>query len=173
MIFRTVFFTLLVALSVAPGALGDDIERDGVLPLRDGVLPLRLNGSATQGANRLATQVNLTTANQNPLAGSQANALVCQITGVNLSKHAATGTVLVGLAQYTIKGICYNHDTAEMEVVAERPGLSDRSFMAGPLTSPEPRAFAGRLTITGSSPPAGRYQFAVRSEQEILVPTDR
>lgn len=179
---RLILVVVAITLLRTPSALGEEasgasvvqghneLERgDGTLPLRrpgDGTWPLRLSGEAVAGTHHLATQINLTSATSSALLGVPASLLSCHMTGANLSKHAAQGTVLVGLAQYTIKGICYNHDTDEMEVVAERHGAGatvERSFMAGALPGPEPSSFAGRLTITGSTPPAGSYTFNVET----------
>jgi hypothetical protein len=163
---RVILLAILIAILKTPGALGSEVALgDGVLPLKlpnDGVLPLRLVGEATQGAQRLTTRITLTSATQAPNTGGS---LACQISGGNVTKHAATGTILVGLVQYEVKGICYNHDTKKMEVVGARVNGGDRSFMAGTLSDPQPASFAGNLTITGSAPPAGQYQFNVHSTQ--------
>lgn len=159
---RLIFLALLIAILKTPGAFAR--AGDGSLPLMlpgDGSLPLKLSGEASSGANHLATKITLTSATQDALEGGAADALSCHMSGANVSKHAATGTVLIGLAQYSVKGICYNHDTEVMEVVAARGG-NERSFLAGGLTNPEPQAFSGNLTVMGSST-AGNYSFSLQS----------
>lgn len=172
---RMIFVVLLIAILKTPGAAGqDDLERGGTLPLRlraGGTLPLKLGGEATSNANsRIATQITITQATAESLSGSAGAALNCQTDNADVSKHAARGTVLVGLVQFAIKGICFNHVTQQMEVVAERGAGTgiERSFLAGSLTAPEPRAFAGSLVVTGATPPAGSYSFSTRAIDEII-----
>jgi hypothetical protein len=166
---RKALLALVIAFGTAQGAYADEIERsDGTLPLRlpsDGTLPLRLGGEAIQGLNRVATQITISSAVTQALSGVAASSFTCQIAGENVSKHAASGSVLVGLVQYNIKGICFDADTHKMEVVAQRAGSADRSFLAGTLANPEPRAFSGRLTVTGDG--AGSYSFSTQCIDEI------
>lgn len=163
---RKALLTFVLALGASQGALA---RSDGTLPLRlpsDGTLPLRLGGESVQGLTRIATQITISSAVQSALSGAAANGFACQITGPNISKHAASGSVLVGLVQYAIKGICFDEDTQKMEVVAQRAGSPDRSFLAGTLATPEPRAFSGRLTVTGDG--AGSYNFSTQCLDEHL-----
>lgn len=172
---RMILLVLMIALLKTPIASAqEDLERGGTLPLRlrsGGTLPLKLNGEAISGPSRVGTQITITRATADALAGNAANAVSCQLAGAEVSKHSAQGTVLVGLAQFTIKGICFDHASQQMEVVAERRGVGnaiEQSFLAGSLVAPEPRSFAGRLVVTGATPPAGNYSFSTRTVEEII-----
>ncbi len=143
----------------------DDTEAgDGTLPLRlpgDGTLPLRLSGDATAAGATVNTSVAITSADRRALPLQQRASLVCQIDNANVSKHAATGSVTVSGATYSIKGICYDHNTKNMEIVAKK-GASESSFMIGKLGSPELTAFSGKLIVNGSA--STSYQFAVKTQ---------
>ena len=197
---RLIFAVLLIALLKTVGASGQELAaeplrgrgdgtlplgsgllaNDGTLPLRlgaDGTLPLRLHGDAGALAGtgvRLPTQVVITQAIQNAMDQVASAALHCQSTGDQISKHSAQGTVTVGDIQYQLKGICYDHTSHNMELVAERrvdAHTTQQSFMIGLLPSEQPRQFQGRLTITGADTDnAGRYAFDVRT-QDLTVPT--
>ncbi len=137
---------------------------DGTLPLRlpgDGTLPLKLSGDATAAGARVNTSVSITSADRRALPLQQRASLTCQTANADVSKHAAAGTVVVSGVTYSIKGICYDHRSKNMEIVATK-GTSDSSFMIGKLGSPELTAFSGRLILNGSA--SASYQFAVTTE---------
>lgn len=143
---------------------------DGTLPLRlpnDGTLPLRLNGAANSllGGGQLPTHVTITQAQAQALSASQSNNLRCQLSGEDVSKHAAQGNLLVGSAAYTIRGICYDGSSRNMEIVADRAQSDgfEQSFMTGVLSSDQPQEFQGRMTIVAGAPLGGRYNFSVKA----------
>lgn len=157
--------------------LGETEASDGTLPLRlpsDGTLPLRLRGNSglLPGGQMLTTQITITRATAPALPPAQRASLVCQVDNVNVSKHAAAGTIVVGDQTFTLKGICYDHATNNMELVGERRGVGQtvvQSFMIGLLPAAEPRQFQGRMTINGQAQTAQRFTFDV-SRAEPLQP---
>ncbi len=155
----------LLLAAVAPAAFGNG----GTIPLRlgnGGTNPLRMNGNAISmnGVQQVPAQMAITQVTRAEMSPAQGATLVCQIAGQNVSKHAAQGTVAVDSGNYTVKGICFNHDNNAMEIVAERGAgqTLERTYMTGPLLVEEPRSFAGRLVVNGSSPHSGRYNFDIR-----------
>jgi len=165
----------LVAVFLGMASFNGAFARDGVLPLRgDGVLPLRLRGEAMTLTNptlppaRLNAEIMLISATQQSMTSQQGAALTCQQPESVVTKHAAGGTVTIGGVRFAIKGICYNADNRNMEVVSEyraTPQTVDRSFMIGLLPNDAPSQFSGRLFINGSSSYAGRYSFNVSRQQ--------
>jgi hypothetical protein len=160
----------LHAQSVANPAGGgtlplDETEAaDGTLPLRlpgDGTLPLKLSGDATAAGARVNTSVSITSVEQRALPLQQRASLLCQIASADVSKHAASGNVVVSGVNYSIKGICYDHVSKNMEIVATK-GSSETSFMIGKLGSAELTAFSGKLIVNGST--STSYQFAVKTQ---------
>jgi hypothetical protein len=162
------------AETAATDAAASQQANDGVLPLRlpnDGVLPLRLTGDALTlltppggiPVPRLAMDVVITRAGRAAMTPVQAALLTCQSLGLRVSKHEAAGTVAIGAGLYTIKGICYDPDTRNMEIVAERrvgQQSVERSVTVAVLGSEEPVTLNGRLNIEGGSQ-AGRFMFDV------------
>jgi len=137
---------------------------DGTLPLRlpgDGTLPLKLSGNAMAAGTRINTSVSITSADRRALPLQQRASLVCQTENADVSKHAASGSVTVSGASYSIKGICYDHRSKNMEIVASK-GLAEKSFMIGRLGSPELSAFSGRLIVNGSA--STSYQFSIKTQ---------
>ncbi len=153
---------------------------DGTLPLRlpsDGTLPLRLRGNsgALPGGQMLVTQITISRATQAAMDPVTAGTLRCQNEANSVSKHAAGGTIVVGDQTFTLKGICYDHTTNNMELVGERRGTGQtvvQSFLIGLLPAAEPRQFQGRMTISGQAPAAQRFTFDV-SRQDPATPPRR
>lgn len=151
---------LLTTAAVGQGGGFHPLHSDGTLPLRlpsDGTLPLRLVGSATATATsgtQFTMHVTINYAEEKALPDSAS--LACQQQGPTISRHRATGSLVVSNASYSLAGICFNHATRQMEVVAYRGGQG--SFMAGPLQGETPSVFRGRMTITGDQQ-GGRYVF--------------
>jgi len=137
---------------------------DGTLPLRlpgDGTLPLKLSGNATAAGSQVVTSVSIISASRRALPTQDRASLTCQIANSDVSKHSAKGSVIVSGTTFSIKGICYDHKTKNMEIVANK-GVSESSFMIGKLSNPDLTAFSGRLIINGS--PSTSYQFAVKTQ---------
>jgi hypothetical protein len=150
---------------------------DGTLPLRlggsDGTLPLRFNGNAMtltnpgQPAQQVATKVTLTNAVREALRGAAAGTVPCRENNGDVSKHSAAGTLLVGTVNFKIKGICYNHATTQMELVAERrvgTTTIEQSFLVGALESEQPQSFSGRMFVASAQSDAAptRYSFSLQ-----------
>jgi hypothetical protein len=109
----------------------------------------------------VSATLTLTQATPAEMSPADGAALLCQVAG-NVSKHAAEGTITVGPNTFAVLGICFNHETRAMEVIAEG-GPAGRSFMTGPLLVDEPQTFSGRIVVNGGN--GGRYNFELRSTQ--------
>jgi hypothetical protein len=139
----------------------------GTLPLRlrggEGTLPLRFEGRAVDLASNqtVDTTLLLTTVTQSAMPAGQGAAVSCQLQGERITKHAATGNLAIAGSVYGIRGICYDADSQNMEIVAAVGG--NRSFLLSRLPGPQPRALSGRLTVQAAGNAAGRYSVSLRS----------
>lgn len=175
---------LALALGLGTGAVAQDgileegvrVERtppleeragSGTLPLRlrggEGTLPLRFVGQAVDLASNqtVNTTLLLTSVTQTAMPAGQGAALSCQLSGAGVSKHAATGNLAIDGNAFGIRGICYDADSQNMEIVAATGG--SRSLLLSRLPGPEPRALSGRLTVQAGGNAAGRYTVSLRS----------
>jgi len=146
---------------------GHAIAGDGTLPVRlpgDGTLPA-LVGEAFDmvgGATSMRASVNFRSLQTEPLQGNVTGP-ACRMTGAAVTRHAASGSVVVGNLTLSIQGVCFNELTQDLEIVATRPANS-ASMVGNIQGSLDLARFQGRLVLTQGSGTA-RYQVDLRNTQ--------
>ena len=125
---------------------------DGTLPVRlpgDGTLPTLVGDAKemSQPAVTVATKVKFTQLVVGSIDGGS-SAFSCRDTGPAISQHQARGTLSVGNSIFTIKGVCFNNSTKDMEIVAgQANGGDDASLVSSLPASSTLSRLRGRLVV--------------------------
>jgi hypothetical protein len=134
----------------------------GTLPLKlagGGTIPLKLAGESRDisgGLDEVSTSISLTEVIQDPMSMEERRNLPCLADNDSISKHKAGGVLFFGGERSIILGICYNHETKAMEIVARgQSGLN--SIASGLLRREFPVAFSGRLIVNTEGARAKRF----------------